>query len=146
MSDRTDGAGDENVLSGPRPELTPQPTVAFVASPDDGACEAATSECATSGSVDKVGAVDLLPIVGAGRPSCEDLTECLLRFKDELLMLFPVGPVEKELWPFGGAGCPFKWPDWGYGLFCFDGDCFFAFDFIWYVFRFVPVGCAPSAV
>lgn len=46
VRDRTEGAGEENVLSLPRPELTPQPTVAFVPSPDDGACEGAASECA----------------------------------------------------------------------------------------------------
>jgi hypothetical protein len=140
VRDRTEGAGDENVLSGPRPELTPHPTVAVVPSPDEAPCEAATSECAKSGSVDNVGAVDLLPVVGGGRPSWEDRTECLLRFKDELLIVFPVGPVENESRPFGGAEFPFKWPDWGYGLFCFDGDCFFEFDFIWYVFRFALAG------
>lgn len=108
VNDRTEGAGDENVLSAPLPELTPHPTVAFVASPDDGACEAATSECATSGSVDNVGAVDLLPIVGGATPSWEDRTDCLLRSKEDALIVFPVGPVEKELWPFGGEAWPFK--------------------------------------
>jgi hypothetical protein len=78
VRDRTEGAGDENVLSAPRPELTPHPIVAFVPWPDDGACEGAASECATSGSVDIVAAVDLLPIVGGGRPSWEDRTDCLL--------------------------------------------------------------------
>ncbi len=46
VSDRTECAGEEKVLSLPRPELTPQPTVAFVPSPEDGACEGAASECA----------------------------------------------------------------------------------------------------
>lgn len=46
VNERTEGAGEENVLSLPRPELTPHPTVAFVASPDEGACEGAASECA----------------------------------------------------------------------------------------------------
>lgn len=103
VSDRTDGAGDENVLSAPRPEM-PHPTVAFVPSPEDGACEGAASECATSGSVETVGAIDLLPMVGGGRPSREDRAESLARFKDELLAVFLVGPVEKKFWPSGGAG------------------------------------------
>jgi hypothetical protein len=72
VSDRTEGAGEENVLSLPRPELTPHPTVAFVASPDEGACEGAASECAWSCSVDMVAANDLLPIVGGGKPSTDD--------------------------------------------------------------------------
>ena len=110
MRDRTEGAGDENVLSGPCPELTPHPAVPVVPSPEEAPCEAATSECAKSGSVHNVGAVDLLPIVGGGRPSWEDRTECLLRSKDELLIAFPVRPVESESWPFG-AECPFNWPD-----------------------------------
>jgi len=72
VSDRTEGAGEENVLSFPRPELTPPPTVALVASPDDGACEGAASECGWSCSVDMVAASDLLPIVGGGNPSTDD--------------------------------------------------------------------------
>jgi hypothetical protein len=40
VKDRTEGAGDEKVLSFPRPpELTPHPTVAVVPSPDDAACD-----------------------------------------------------------------------------------------------------------
>ena len=40
VKDRTEGAGDEKVLSFPRPpELTPHPTVAFVPSTDDVACD-----------------------------------------------------------------------------------------------------------
>lgn len=46
VNDRTDGAGEEKVLSLPRRKLTPHPTVAFVASPEEGACEGAASECA----------------------------------------------------------------------------------------------------
>jgi hypothetical protein len=76
VKDRTEGAGDENVLSAPRVELIP-PIVAFVASPEDGACDGAASERAVSGSVDIVGAVDLLPMVGAGCSSCEDRVESL---------------------------------------------------------------------
>jgi hypothetical protein len=70
VKDRTEGAGEENVLSFPRAELTPHPTVAVVPSPDDAACDCAASECATS--VDIVAAIDLFPIVGGGSPSSDD--------------------------------------------------------------------------
>lgn len=93
--DRTDGAGEENVLSAPRPEV-PYPIVAFVPSPDDGACDGAASECAFSASVDIVAAIDLFPIVGGGRPSSDDRTDCLLCRIDDVLMELPVGTVEKE--------------------------------------------------
>ncbi len=48
VSDRTECAGEEKVLSAPLPELTPHPAVVFVPCPDDGACEGAASECAAS--------------------------------------------------------------------------------------------------
>jgi len=133
-SDRTDGAGEENVLSAPRPELTPQPAV-VVASPEDAPWEGAASECATS--VDIVAAVDLLPIVGGGCPSSDRLTDCLSRWSDEVLKVFvPVGTVENDWWPLvGAAEVPFTRPDSGYGLLFFDTG-FFELDFIWYVFRF----------
>jgi hypothetical protein len=143
VSERTDGAGEENVLSLPRPELTP--TVAFVASPDEGACEGAASECAWSCSVDMVAASDLLPIVGGGNPSTDDRTECL-RSKDVVLIEVPVGTVENERCPFGAAEFPFIGrPDSGYGLLFLVRFCFFELAFIWYVFRFVegrPFGSA----
>ena len=94
MRDRTDGAGDEKVLSFPRPELTPHPTVALVPAPDDAACDCAASECAMS--VDAVAAIDLFPIVGGGSPSSEDRIDSPLRFRDEELIVFPVGTVEKD--------------------------------------------------
>lgn len=40
VNDRTEGAGEEKVLSFPRPPvLTPHPTVAFVPPPDDAVCD-----------------------------------------------------------------------------------------------------------
>jgi hypothetical protein len=93
------------VLSAPRPELTPQPTVPLVASPDDGACDGAASECAIS--VDIVAAMDLFPIVGGGCPSSDDRTECLRRLSEVVLAEFPVGTVEKDRCPFVGAA---EWP------------------------------------
>lgn len=107
VNERREGAGDENVLSAPRPELTPHPTVAFVPCPEDAACEGAASECAPSGSVETVAAVDLFPIVGGGRPSSDDRRECLRSTEDALIEL-PVGTVENERWPFGPLPFPFR--------------------------------------
>lgn len=101
VKDRTDGAGEENVLSFPCPELTPHPTVAFVPSPDDAAWDCAASECATS--VDIVAAIDLFPIVGGGSPSSDDWIDSPLRFRDDELIVFPVGTVEKDWWSLTGA-------------------------------------------
>lgn len=96
VKDRTDGAGDENVLSGPRPELSPPPIVADVPAADEAACEGAASECAIS--VDMVGASDLFPMVGGWRSSSDTLAERLLRFKDEVLVVPAVGEVERDAW------------------------------------------------
>lgn len=133
VSERTDGAGEEKVLSAPLAELTPQPTVAVVPSPEDAPCEGAASECVVSGSVDMVGAVDLLPIVGGAFPSRDDMMECLLRFNEGVLIEMPVGPVEKEPGPlaFGIEVCPFTLPDSGYGLFFFNWVVLFECDFDW---------------
>ena len=81
VSERTDGAGDENVLSAPRAELTPPPTVVFPFSDD-------------------VAAVDLLPMVGGGRPSSERLIEFRRLSEDKLAL--PVGTVENDWCPFTG--------------------------------------------
>lgn len=127
VSDLREGAGDENVLSAPLPELTPHPAVADVPCPDEGAFDGAASDCAPSGSVDIVAAVDLFPIVGGGRPSDEDRRDCL-RLTDEVLTEFPVGTVENDRWPFCTPTSPL--PDM-YGLLFFEGVCFFEFGFIW---------------
>jgi uncharacterized membrane protein YhdT len=132
VKDLTEGAGEEKVLSAPRVEFIP-PAVAVVASPEEGACEGAASERAVSGSVDIVGAVDLLPMVGVGWSSCEDRAESRVWFNEGVLMETPVGPVEKEPcpFPFGIEVCPFTIPDSGYGLFFFRFAWRFEFDFIW---------------
>lgn len=58
VKERTDGAGDENVLPSPPPtQLTP--VVAIVP-----ALEFAASESAVSPFVDSVGAVDFAPVMG----------------------------------------------------------------------------------
>lgn len=67
VRDRTDGAGDENVLSTPLPLLAP--SVFVVCCPEEGACDGAASECAASVFI--VPTTDLLPIVGGGCPSSE---------------------------------------------------------------------------
>jgi hypothetical protein len=72
VRDRSDGAGDEKVLSAPLPVLGPPLTVADVLAPDDATCDCAASEWATSASVDIVGATDRFPIVGGGIPSSEE--------------------------------------------------------------------------
>lgn len=129
VRDRTDGAGDENVLSLPLP---PPPIVPIVASPDEAACEGAASECAWSCSVDIVAARDLFPIVGGGNPSTDDWTERLLRSSEEVLIDVAVGTVENERCPFGAVELPFIGrPDSGYGLLFFAPVGFFEFGFIW---------------
>lgn len=126
--DRTDGAGEEKVLSCPLAELTPPPTVPVVASPDDAACDGATSECATS--VPIVPAIDLFPIVGGGRPSSDDLSESLLRPRDAELIVFSVGSVENDGFPFVCVAESPTIPDSGYGLLLFEVPFFFDCDFI----------------
>lgn len=67
VRERTDGAGDENVLPSPplMPlELTVAPNVAVVP-----ALEVAVSELTVSALVARVGAVDLLLMVGGCCPS-----------------------------------------------------------------------------
>lgn len=109
VKDRSDGAGEEKVLSAPLPVLGPPLTVADVLTPDDAPCDCATSECATSASVDMVGATDRFPIVGGGIPSSEERHERLLRSTDVVLAVRPVGTVEEDICPFTGAlELPFK--------------------------------------
>jgi hypothetical protein len=97
VRDRSDGAGDEKVLSAPLPVLGPPLTVADVLAPDDAPCDGAASECATSASVDIVGATDRFPIVGGGIPSTEERHERLLRSIDVVLAVRPVGTDEEDM-------------------------------------------------
>ncbi len=90
VSDLTDGAGEEKVLPSPPPtplELTAPPRVAVVA-----AFEWAASDT-VSGLVDTVGAIDLLPIVGAAWSSLETGIDVLLCEGELQLMLLPDGGV-----------------------------------------------------
>ena len=61
VKDRTECAGDENVLS-PWSVLIPPPIVADVPAAEGAPCEGAVSEGGPS--VDNAGAEDLLPMVG----------------------------------------------------------------------------------
>jgi hypothetical protein len=130
VKDRTEGAGEENVLSWPLPELIPQPIVVFVSLPDDGAWDGAASEWATSGSVDIVAAIDLLPMVG-GIPSSEERIDRPLRSREFVLIDVPVGTVENDRRSLGIVDPPFRRPDSGYGLLFLEGASFFELDFIW---------------
>lgn len=107
VRDRTEGAGEEKVLSAPRPEI-PHPIVTFVPSPDDGACDGAASECAFPGSVETVPAVDLFPMVGGGSPSSEDRIDSLLGPTEGESIDVPVGTVEKERLLFAEPVFPFR--------------------------------------
>lgn len=129
VNDLTDGAGEENVLPAPFPVLVAYPAVAVVASPDDGACEVAASERATS--VDTVAVTDLF---GGGSPSDDDSRESPGGSKEELLELRPVGAVENDKWPLVYAT---GFPEAAYGLFL--NVAFFEFPFARYAFRFPPV-------
>lgn len=91
VKDRTEGAGEENVLSAPLVELMPPPIVVLVHPPDEAPCDRAATEWAASCSV---GANDLLPMVGGGAPSSEDLKDLLLLLSDEMLPVLPVGTSE----------------------------------------------------
>lgn len=125
VKERTEGAGDENVLSGPCPVLC-TPAVADVPAPDEAPCDCAASEWARSGSVDTVGAIDLFPTVVGGRPSIDELKDRWLSLRDELLAVGPVGTVEKDRWPLAPSDMvPFGRAEVKYGLLFLDGPFFF---------------------
>ena len=69
-NERTDGAGDENVL--------PSPPSALAAVPLVPAFDCAASDTAVSPLVDIVGALDLLLVAGGAFPSLEVGRDCLL--------------------------------------------------------------------
>jgi hypothetical protein len=99
VSDRTDGAGDEKVLSPPRRESTPPPAVRLVPVSDDAPCDRAVMDCDVSWSVDTVGATDRAPAVGGGPPSIDDRTD-----RPDSEVALPLGPVEKDcVLPLCGA-------------------------------------------
>ena len=118
VRDRTDGAGDENVLSPPLRESTPQPTVRLVPATDDVPCEGAIIECDVSCSVEIVGATDRPPKVGGAWPSEETRMDSF-RAEDVMLEDLLVRPVVTEGWLCCARAPSPMLPDWEYGLlFC----------------------------
>jgi hypothetical protein len=67
VRERTDGAGDEKVLSPPRRDSMPPFAVLLVPAREDAPCDAAATDRDVSCSVDMVGAIDR--VVGGDRPS-----------------------------------------------------------------------------
>jgi hypothetical protein len=95
-SERTEGAGDEKVLSPPRRNSFPILAVRLVPVTDEAPCEGAV-DLAVSFSVDMVGAIDRPPAVGGARrsPSSIDDRAALSRARDVVLVL-PLLAVETE--------------------------------------------------
>lgn len=124
VSERTEGAGDEKVLSPPLRESIPQPAVRLVPASDDAPCEGAVIEREVSWSVEMVGAMDRPPAVGGGWPSADNRRDSP-RPRDVMLEDLALLPVDMDGWLFcEGTWSPMR-PDWGYGLLFCDG-CFFA--------------------
>jgi hypothetical protein len=72
VRERTEAAGEENVLSPPR---RPPPTVRVVPVSDDAPWDGAAMDLDVSRSVETVRATDLAPDVAGGSPSREDVIE-----------------------------------------------------------------------
>lgn len=90
VRDRTEGAGEENVLS-PLRESRPPPAVRLVPVTDEAMCEGAWMEWVASWSVDMVGAADMPPAVG-GAVSSADVPP------EELLLRANEGSESLALW------------------------------------------------
>lgn len=93
VSDLTDGAGEEKVLSPPLRPLA----VRLVPASDDSPWEGASIERTVSCSVETVGAIERPPVVGGGRSSLDDLTESDLPREDTLADR-RLGPEDSEYW------------------------------------------------
>jgi hypothetical protein len=89
VRDRTDGAGEEKVLS---PPLRP---VVVRLVPDVSPCEGAIMERHVPCSVDIVGAIERPPVVGSGCPSFDNCTESA-RSRDDALVIRRLGPEDSE--------------------------------------------------
>ena len=72
--ERTEGAGDEKVLSLPRRNSTPPFAVRLVPAMEEAPCDGAV-DLDVSFSVDMVGAMDLPPAVGGARRSSSSIDE-----------------------------------------------------------------------
>jgi hypothetical protein len=69
VRERTEGAGEEKVLSSPRRDSIPPWAVRLVPARDEAPCDGAMRDLEVSFSVDIVGAMDRPPAVGGARPS-----------------------------------------------------------------------------
>lgn len=123
VRERTEGAGDEKVLSPPLRNSIPPFAVRLVPVRDEAPCDGAV-DLEVSFSVDMVGATDLPPAVGGARrsPSSIDEEAELSRARDVALVLVLLA-VETETRLCSSGSLIFILPDWGYGLFfldCFD--------------------------
>ena len=98
MRDRTEGAGDEKVLSPPLRDSTPPWSVRLVPAMEDSRAEGAVVDREVSCSVDMVGAMDRPPVVGGGWPSLETRTDSAVGASDVTLENLPVWPVMMEPW------------------------------------------------
>jgi hypothetical protein len=113
VSDRTDGAGEEKVLSPPLRAVA----VRLVSASDDSPCEGAIMERHVSCSVDTVGAIERPPVVGGGCSSLDILAESA-RSRDPSLANLWLSPEDPE-WRLGrGEALSLMRPDCWYGLFC----------------------------
>lgn len=88
--ERTDGAGDEKVLSALRPFA-----VQLVPATDDTAWEGAVTDRDVSCSVETVGAIDRPPSVGGGKPSVDILTDSA-RASVSIVEVLPLRPEDTE--------------------------------------------------
>ena len=78
VRDRTEGAGDEKVLSPPLRESRPPVAVRLVPATEEAMWDGALMEWPPSWSVDTVGAMDVAPAVRGALPSPDELCEARL--------------------------------------------------------------------
>lgn len=132
VSERTEGAGEEKVLSPPLRDSRPPLAVRLVPVTDEAPCDGVAMEWAASWSVETVGAVDRAPAVGARpRVLLADERSDRVRPREVALDVTPLGEVERErvLALCGCCCCAFAaalpiLPDSGYGLLFLDARCF----------------------
>lgn len=109
VRDRTEGAGDEKVLSPPRRDSTPPWAVRLVPARDDAPWDRAVMDREPSRSA------DLAPAVGGGRSSTEELKETA-RSWDMVLDLLVLRAVENECRLLCAPALVPMRPESGYGL------------------------------
>ena len=95
VRDRTEGAGEEKVLSPPLRDSKPPFAVRLVPATEEATCDGAFIEWPASWSVDTVGAMEMAPVVGGAPPSPEERKEARLCTM-EGFEVWPVWAVVKE--------------------------------------------------